>query len=64
MDQLQPNKGRIDVLGREIAVLVNEYKQAGSYRTQFDASTLPSGMYIYRLQHNGNTLQRRLISLK
>jgi hypothetical protein len=38
-----------DLLGREVAVLVNERKQAGSYEVQFDASRLSSGVYVYRL---------------
>jgi hypothetical protein len=39
-----------DVLGREVAVLVNEKKTAGSYEVKFDGSALPSGMYFYRIQ--------------
>jgi photosystem II stability/assembly factor-like uncharacterized protein len=39
-----------DVLGNEIAVLVNEEKAAGSYQTEFDGSGLASGTYIYRLE--------------
>lgn len=38
-----------DVLGGEVAVLVNEKQDAGSYSVRFDASQLPSGMYIARL---------------
>jgi len=39
-----------DVLGNEVAALVNEEKPAGSYKIEFDASALPSGIYFYRLQ--------------
>ena len=39
-----------DVLGKEIATLVNENKPAGLYEAEFDASSLPSGMYIYKIQ--------------
>jgi subtilisin family serine protease len=44
-----------DVLGREVATLVNEFKQAGNYTVSFNvetrhASSLPSGVYFYRLQ--------------
>lgn len=38
-----------DLLGKEIARLVNEEKQPGSYIVEFNASDLPSGVYIYRL---------------
>jgi len=38
-----------DVLGREIATLVNETKVAGYYTASFDASKLSSGMYMYKL---------------
>ena len=39
-----------DVLGNEVAVLVNENKPAGSYEVNFDAGSLSSGVYIYKLQ--------------
>ncbi|MCC7094438.1 MAG: T9SS type A sorting domain-containing protein [Ignavibacteriaceae bacterium] len=38
-----------DVLGNEVATLVNEYKPAGSYEVEFNASPLPSGVYFYQL---------------
>jgi len=39
-----------DVLGREVATLVNENKQSGSYTVQWNAANFPSGVYFYRLQ--------------
>jgi hypothetical protein len=39
-----------DVLGNEIATLINNEKVAGSYEVEFDATVLPSGIYFYRLQ--------------
>jgi hypothetical protein len=39
-----------DILGKEIATLVNENKPAGNYEAEFNASQLPSGMYIYKIQ--------------
>jgi hypothetical protein len=39
-----------DVLGSEVATLINEEKPAGSYEVQFDATSLSSGTYFYRLQ--------------
>jgi hypothetical protein len=37
-------------LGQEVATLVNEQEPAGSYQVRFNASTMPSGMYFYRLE--------------
>ena len=39
-----------NVLGKEVATLVNEEKPAASYEVEFEASSLPSGVYFYRLQ--------------
>ena len=39
-----------DLLGNEIAVLVNEYKLAGKTTLEFDASNLSSGVYFYRIK--------------
>jgi hypothetical protein len=42
-----------DVIGREVALLVDERKPAGEYRVEFNAAGLASGVYIYRLQAGG-----------
>ena len=39
-----------DVLGREVATLVNERKQPGEYEVEFNAASLPSGVYFYQLK--------------
>jgi hypothetical protein len=53
-----------DVLGREIATLVDEY-QSGGYRTaRFNASDLPSGIYFYRLMAGGFVKTNKMIVLK
>ncbi|MFH1195559.1 MAG: T9SS type A sorting domain-containing protein [bacterium] len=39
-----------DILGREIATLVNEYKSLGTYEVEFDGTGLPSGIYFYQLR--------------
>ena len=39
-----------DVLGNEVATLVNEYRNAGSYETEFNAEKLSSGVYYYQLR--------------
>jgi hypothetical protein len=51
-----------DLLGREVAVLVNERKPAGSYEVRFDGAKLSSGVYIYRLTA-GNLVQSRKMVL-
>ena len=53
-----------DVLGNEIATLVNEEKQAGNYEVRFDASNLSSGVYLYRLQANDFTELKKMILLR
>ena len=53
-----------DVLGNEIATLVDEYKPAGSYQVDFNASGLSSGVYFYKLRA-GNFIQtKKLLLLK
>jgi CubicO group peptidase (beta-lactamase class C family) len=44
-----------DILGREIATLVNERQSAGEHRTQFDASRFASGVYFYVLESRNQT---------
>ena len=44
-----------DLLGREVATLVSESKEPGTYSARFDAAGLGSGVYYYRLTSGGNT---------
>ena len=53
-----------DLLGREVALLVDGVRQAATYRVRFDGSGLPSGMYLYRLETPGHMLTRRMMLLK
>lgn len=53
-----------DLLGREVAILVNEFKQAGRYSVSFDASGFSSGIYFYTLQSGGINLTRKMILSK
>ena len=39
-----------EVLGNEVATLLDEYKEAGSYEISFEASSLASGLYLYVLK--------------
>ncbi len=53
-----------DVLGNEIATLVNEEKPTGIYEVEFDASNLPSGIYIYTLSTGEFTQSKKMLLLK
>ena len=53
-----------DLLGREVAALVNEMKQPGRYSVIFDGSKLPSGTYFYRLQSGTLVQTKKLMLLK
>ena len=53
-----------DMLGREVAVLVNETKNAGVHHVTFDAGGLASGVYLYRLQAGDFVQARKLMILR
>jgi M6 family metalloprotease-like protein len=53
-----------DILGREVAVLVNEVKAEGLYEVSFDASNLPSGVYVYSLRVNEFVQNNKMTLLK
>jgi hypothetical protein len=53
-----------DMIGAEVASLVNESQEAGSYSVEFNAADLPSGMYVYRLSTNNFVGTKKLLLLK
>jgi hypothetical protein len=53
-----------DVLGREVATLVNEYRQAGRYEVNFDAKNISGGVYYYRLNVSNFLDSKKMILLK
>jgi hypothetical protein len=53
-----------DVLGREVATLVNEVKPPGEYSVSWNASGFPSGMYICRLSAGGYQAARKILLVK
>lgn len=53
-----------DILGGEVAELVNETKEAGYHSVVFNANNLPSGVFIYTLQINGYSSSRKMLFLK
>jgi len=53
-----------DILGNEVAVLVEEEKQAGSYEVKFDATSLASGTYIYRIVAGEFVNTKKMVLIK
>ena len=53
-----------DILGNEIVTLVNENKEAGFYNSDFDASKLNSGVYIFQLKASDFVMSKKMISVK
>jgi hypothetical protein len=53
-----------DVLGREVATVVHENMQRGSYTVQFDGRDLSSGIYVYRLTAGGKSISRKFTLMK
>lgn len=50
--------------GQQVATLVNENKLAGTYTTRFEASNLPNGVYVVKLQCNGSVETKKIIHNK
>jgi hypothetical protein len=53
-----------DMLGQEVASLLNEVKGAGNYEVSFDASKLTSGMYVYTLTAGKNVISKKMMLVK
>jgi len=53
-----------DVLGSEIATLINEERPAGKYEVEFTAKNLPSGIYFYRFQTSSFRETKKMVLLK
>ena len=53
-----------DLLGRDIAMLVNESQNAGIYEVQFSAESLSSGIYFYRLKAGDFNEIRKMVVVK
>ena len=65
LEKAQPVRLAVyDVLGRQVAVLADGVQPAGTFHADFDASNLASGMYLYKLETESNTLTRMMTLLK
>jgi len=69
IDYTIPSKSKVtlkvyDVLGKELAKLVDAEKTTGSYKVEFDAAELSSGIYFYTLKAGNNMLSRKMILIK
>jgi predicted heme/steroid binding protein len=54
----------VDILGRNVATLVNENKSAGEYEVNFNAGNLPSGIYFYHLKTGQYSETKKMILLR
>jgi hypothetical protein len=64
-----PESGNIrlsvfNIVGEEVAVLVDGFSQAGFYEVSFNASNLPSGVYLYKLQSENSVQTKKMMLLK
>jgi hypothetical protein len=53
-----------NLLGQEVAVLVDGTKPAGAYKVSFDGSQLPSGVYMYRLETDSYSMSKKMVLMK
>ena len=53
-----------NIQGEEVAVLINDFRNAGTYSVSFNGSNIASGIYFYRLESNGYSAVKRMLLLK
>jgi len=54
-----------NILGRKLITLLNEYKQPGKHKLEFNSSSLPSGVYFYKLDIPGQSpITRKMVLMK
>ena len=69
IEYIIPQSGNVtlsvyDLLGEKVDEVVNEYKESGIYRMDYNANKLTSGVYIYVLKSNGNMLSKKMTVLR
>lgn len=53
-----------DILGKQLQMLVNDYKQAGTYEVEFNSTDLPSGVYFYRMTTSDFSETKKMLLLR
>ncbi len=53
-----------DLLGREVAVLVDDSREAGTHYVDFDGASLPAGTYLYRIEAGGHTEAKQMVLVR
>lgn len=53
-----------DILGRQVADLINKYQEAGKYTANFDATRFASGVYIYKIESSSFTSVKKMMLIK
>ena len=53
-----------NILGQEVATLINDFQTAGTHSVNFDASKLSSGIYLYKIDSNGFTQTKKMMLIK
>ena len=53
-----------DLLGREIATLVDEYKEAGYHEVEFNSAALASGVYYYQLKAGSYVQSKKMVVIR
>lgn len=53
-----------DILGRNVATLIDQEQEVGQYKVDFDGSKLSSGVYVYRLSSQGVQLTKKMMLMK
>jgi hypothetical protein len=53
-----------NLLGQKVATLVNGSMDAGRHVVSFSANNLPSGLYLYRMETDGFTAQKKMVLMK
>ncbi len=53
-----------NMLGQDVATLVNGYQAANTYKVNFNASSLSSGVYLYKLSSGSNEMIKKMVLMK